>query len=865
MANARLYPPVISGTLPAFTGTTLVVPFALNRAVSKNDIGGFALKLKTVQGEALLAKELTDHNETQLALSNLQVEFNLPVSLVENRFKIGQYFKVQLAFRDKSSYGVVGYYSTVGIIKYTAEPEVTILNAETLDNNAVDIPLFKQYYVGKYEQIKDVTETVYQYIFELYDKKQQLVYTSDWLLHNSDFDNASNNIITALRESTDIHKYPTSLIPYEKYYLRYGVKTVNGLIRYSPLYPVQEIDGVIPNLKADLIAENDFVDSFIKLTLNVHSGELPVTRGTYILLRNDITQENGYNWKQIQYITFSPKIILKNWSFQDFTVEQGHVYEYALQQYNDKGIYSSKIISNSVECDFEDMFLFDGERQLKMRFDPKVASFKIDRLEQKTDTIGSKYPYFFRNGRVEYREFPISAKISYLTDENHYFMTYQELKLNEPTSFYRQTTPSVQDVTQYRIPTTNKVAYNFFAEREFKMKVLEWLGNGKPKLFKSPGEGNYIVRLMNISLTPDDKTQRLIHSFTSTAYEIAEVTYENLLEYGFIESTVPNEKYTAYKTEKFTNEDGSFKYSKTEDIKINSKPILGTLAIKDLLPGDISNDNGGFMGDYLIAKWTDENGVEITDKIVIGKNGALQINVDKDTVLPDIYIPAGKKYYGSITYQYESSVVNTFNLIKNISLVNQISTFVSTDDTINILDDFANNIRKETLEFISLDFYPKEQLEVYSVARGGSNYAYFLDAEFTKPLFYLEKTKVYFVHNYYMYNNEWNYLGDFYAIGNGDNTAYRVEKINNSFWVNKEEFKNKAYIHFPRGNYNQLIIGNGIVLNAVYLSKIITYTIEDTDEELISLADTYGKDSDIYLTTLEKKLSEIETQMKEDA
>ena len=71
MANARLYPPVISGTLPAFTGTTLVVPFALNRAVSKNDIGGFALKLKTVQGEALLAKELTDHNETQLALSNL--------------------------------------------------------------------------------------------------------------------------------------------------------------------------------------------------------------------------------------------------------------------------------------------------------------------------------------------------------------------------------------------------------------------------------------------------------------------------------------------------------------------------------------------------------------------------------------------------------------------------------------------------------------------------------------------------------------------------------------------------------------------------------------------------------------------------
>jgi hypothetical protein len=36
------------------------------------------------------------------------------------------------------------------------------------------------------------------------------------------------------------------------------------------------------------------------------------------------------------------------------------------------------------------------------------------------------------------------------------------------------------------------------------MEVLRWLTDGKPKLFRSPGEGNFIVRLMNTSLAPND-------------------------------------------------------------------------------------------------------------------------------------------------------------------------------------------------------------------------------------------------------------------------------------------------------------------------------------------------------------------------
>ena len=43
---------------------------------------------------------------------------------------------------------------------------------------------------------------------------------------------------------------------------------------------------------------------------------------------------------------------------------------------------------------------------------------------------------------------------------------------------------------------------NILLEREFKLEVLAWLNDGHPKLFKSPYEGNYIVRLMKNQLTP---------------------------------------------------------------------------------------------------------------------------------------------------------------------------------------------------------------------------------------------------------------------------------------------------------------------------------------------------------------------------
>lgn len=73
-----------------------------------------------------------------------------------------------------------------------------------------------------------------------------------------------------------------------------------------------------------------------------------------------------------------------------------------------------------------------------------------------------------------------------------------------------------------------------FMERKFRECVMDWLSNGKPKLFRSETEGNMIVIPSAISFTPLEKTGRIVYTVTMTLTEIAELNLENLLDYNLM-------------------------------------------------------------------------------------------------------------------------------------------------------------------------------------------------------------------------------------------------------------------------------------------------------------------------------------------
>ena len=373
----------------------------------------------------------------------------------------------------------------------------------------------------------------------------------------------------------------------------------------TPRYKVLQRDSIGVTVDLSLTAEPNYDNGYMLLSLQslASGGENATLTGAFEISRQNM--RNPKHWEVIAVFILQNEVISRS-QWKDFTVQHGEVYRYSARQFNEAGVYSDRVISNEVMADFEDAYLFDGERQLKIKYNPKVSNFKNDILESKTDTIGSKYPFIFRNGHVNYKEFPISGLISYWMDDEELFTTLEDIGIDDVTNVARAMTvknnigigrvkylydyddgsititdrfnnPVEEDpndtlapvqkedlITAYKenrkyavenflsknYKTTDLVNYNIAAERTFKLEVLEWLTNGKPKLFRSPAEGNYIVRLLNTNLTPTDTVGRMLHTFSCTAYEIADNNYENLVALGFIDNSLDEKEKnkTYYRT-----------------------------------------------------------------------------------------------------------------------------------------------------------------------------------------------------------------------------------------------------------------------------------------------------------------------------
>lgn len=588
---AKLYPPYIDGSLPAAyldsEGWHFTITYAMNRAVALSQTSGIKIFIKTISSVSV---DVIEINNSQIA------NFKISYTLDTDKLNIGQYYKVQLAYI--ATTGEVGYYSTVGIMKAIAKPEVSIgLELHSLN-------YYHGQFTGYYEipekigdvEVNDLSERVYSYQFDIYDAKGKLYTTSGELIHDNNTDSLLEN---GLRMSYDTWK--PDKFGEEKslfYTIEYKITTLNGYVGKSPKYRLQMQTGLNMEPAMTIYPLPDFENGCVEIVLIGEPDESLLAEkkytGSYSICRRVVSDYDDESWVELHRFRLTNQEPSTH-VFRDFTVEQGITYKYSIQQINSYGMFTSRIISAPVYADFEDMFLFDGRRALRIRFNPKVSSFKTTLQESKTDTIGSKYPYFFKNGNVAYKEFPISGLLSYFIDDAELFIEDAALGLEPEISprdktwnwggrpgsvyggdvheddhayenvdyacdnisyrgilgdekerwkllhpeykYYKRINEWVskrkQDA-QARVRTRNFTGYNMFAERKFKLTVLDWLNNGELKLFKSPAEGNYIVRLMNNSLTPQDALGRMIHTFTSTAYEAADNTNASLVAAGII-------------------------------------------------------------------------------------------------------------------------------------------------------------------------------------------------------------------------------------------------------------------------------------------------------------------------------------------
>lgn len=207
----------------------------------------------------------------------------------------------------------------------------------------------------------------------------------------------------------------------------------------------------------------------------------------------------------------------------DYTTEAGKFYHYYACVYNDNKYGLEVATEQPILSMYDDMFFTAEDMQLKIKYNQNVNSYKPTISIGKVDTIGSKYPFIRKSGSMNYKTFSISGIVSCISDENSLFMKDEE-------KYYNST--GIKLYKEYNLKNNITSLNDYIAEKKFRDKAIEFFNDAKVKLFRSLTEGNVLVKITDVSLTPNQSLGRRIWTFTATCVEVDDFTLTNCFKYN---------------------------------------------------------------------------------------------------------------------------------------------------------------------------------------------------------------------------------------------------------------------------------------------------------------------------------------------
>lgn len=542
--NITLYPPQIPTYQNAFVLTSKCrIYFSLSIYNNYKDIQNNAQVTVSNQNTNQSVLSLTKYpNEIKLCdvkIDNTKSSDKYYIEIepgdLQNGFQINQYYKVQIRFTsadaptppdsaaiDKWLVDNVDYFSewsTVCLIRAISQPILTLQNLSSssgeegsniaISTNTLDI-------VGSLTfQDSQESDSLSSYQIKLYDEDNNLL-TDSGIIYTSAYNNPNeiNYTLKYILENGSAYTVTIDIATNNYYYQTF---TYNIIVIQTHENP----------LNALVVAENEKESGRIKLT--IASTTTDTFQGS-VIIRRTSNRSNFTIWEDI-YTRVYPTKELINFTWYDCTVESGIWYNYSVQKKDVSGQRGEETyIEKPVLAYFEDMFLNAEKQQLRIRYNPAVSTMRQNVSEARAETLGSQYPIIRRNGYINYRSLNISGLITALDDFKDIFTSKEELYGKEATSLYDDYNEE-ERITEYN---------DYILEREFREKVITFLYKDNIKLLRTLTEGNVLVKLMNISLTPQTTLGRMIYSFSAEAYEVAECSLDNFINYGIIETEEDN-------------------------------------------------------------------------------------------------------------------------------------------------------------------------------------------------------------------------------------------------------------------------------------------------------------------------------------
>ena len=553
MADISLYPPIFNKPyMPAFIGDKVQssgddgcdVYFSISAYNSLNDLFHYEDKIEAIQvsvrnqktnqsvlnqpSEIILKELRTKVDQNGKTLYYIKIRPND----IEGGFQCNQYYKVQIRFTSiqadplprnnkeidynqinswlSSNLSHFSEWSTVVLIRPISTPKL-ILNGFDMESDSNTFTFNDIIISGriKFENDND-QETLRNYQIRIYDESDNLLEDSGEIQLNS-YSNVNQIYYKCKYDFEDQVEY------------KLGVQILTQNLyswKKEQIFHFQVQTVVYTTFEAEIEAkpENEAGRIKIHLTKNQFS-----VLGTNITIRRSSSKDNFKIWEDVRTFLVPANSIL-DYTWYDYTVENGIWYLYSAQQRNAQGFKSTSIkIIDPVMIVSEDIFLATGQGQLKIRFNPQVTNFSHTVSQSLTQTIGSKYPFIRRNGNVNYRTFTLSGTITHFMDIRQNLMHASKQDLYQQNASLYERYNDKNNINLY-----NDVTY----EKDFRKKVMDFLYKNDVKLYKSATEGSMLVKLMNISFTPNTTLSRQIYDFTCTAYEIDEFNYDNCVKYN---------------------------------------------------------------------------------------------------------------------------------------------------------------------------------------------------------------------------------------------------------------------------------------------------------------------------------------------
>ena len=541
-ATLNIYPPVIDTYMPAqITGENLRVYFSISDYNDIDDIVNAQVTISDQESNLSVLDRTKYPSQIMLKTINedplveTDSKYYVTIAPTDGTFDIDKFYKVQIRFTTTEADPVAltipqaiddwlsenldyfSEWSRVTLIKWIAENYITIEGQRLTET--ISIPKSKLELAGVLK-FSDGTneiaskEYLNSYSIKIQDGNDAVMVESETLYT----DKQSNN--------------PNEFWYKLKRILEAGEYTLTVTYQTNSLYKTSEAGTLV--IIGDSGEDQDFIFSVKE---NQEEGQMTIriSRVSQTAFTGELTIKRSSDdtnftiWEDMHTITVDGQTSF-SYDWVDKTVESGKLYKYALlESYSD--LTYLKEYNKILMLVLDDMYLTVADKQLKIQFNPQVSSFKQVVNEGKIETIGSPYPYIRRNAAINYAQFPISGLISCQMDENENFITKEALYGGkELLKKYEQ-----YNTIERNNPFVTTVDNDFVYEKKFRDVVIKFLMDGKVKLFRSPTEGNYLVRLTDISFSPNQQLGRMIWTFSATANEIAENTVDNYYKYNVLE------------------------------------------------------------------------------------------------------------------------------------------------------------------------------------------------------------------------------------------------------------------------------------------------------------------------------------------